>query len=450
MTAPPSLPHRPESTSPRPRLSTSSSTSLSSFAALSQTRRLCKSRAASFIPSRSTMRVTSTLGDSEVSWLCFACVAFQVLNGRTSKRLTSSLLPPPLAGLGRLGTGVQVDALSPTLVPQFSGTNPLTRCAKIAAGPANTLFIDNQGLLSLCGKWKLTGDGSSGQPWMTPKYVQDLMGYKWDLISAGGSTLFGYSRGEKDGDFTVAWGQNCTYGELAFGPGAVSCAFLLSLSAPLCCLLDPKEEADLPFARRSLLQLKSATKPQRVELLEGIEFLDIAAGQNTTFFIARPPPLPLAEGQPEVSPSPAPEAPAAASTAAEPVGGVDLSGFGYSFGAAAEAAAGDKKDVAKKPTIKKRGRSTTKEEEWNELGRYPAVLDAVDACKICGKEEGPEEALECEMVGTEASSLVVRITWLTRRLNNSARTPSTERAVTLPSTACPTVRRLSALSSSPS
>lgn len=60
---------------------------------------------------------------------------------------------------------------------------------------------------------------------MTPKYVQDLMGYKWDLISAGGSTLFGYSRDEKDGDFTVAWGQGCAYGELAFGPGAVSYLF---------------------------------------------------------------------------------------------------------------------------------------------------------------------------------------------------------------------------------
>ena len=77
--------------------------------------------------------------------------------------MTHGSAPPAPAGLGRLGTGVQVDALAPVLIPQFSGANPLTRCAKIAAGPACTLFIDAQGMVLLCGKWKVSGDGSSGQ-----------------------------------------------------------------------------------------------------------------------------------------------------------------------------------------------------------------------------------------------------------------------------------------------
>jgi len=66
-------------------------------------------------------------------------------------------------GSGRTGLGVQMDVLTPTQVPTFSGENVLTRCGKIAAGSTNTLFIDNQGMVLLCGKFKTTGDGSVGQ-----------------------------------------------------------------------------------------------------------------------------------------------------------------------------------------------------------------------------------------------------------------------------------------------
>ena len=67
------------------------------------------------------------------------------------------------AGLGRLGLGAQYDALVPTVVPNFAGPNLVTRCKKIATGGTNSLFIDAQGMVSLCGKWKTTGDGSAGQ-----------------------------------------------------------------------------------------------------------------------------------------------------------------------------------------------------------------------------------------------------------------------------------------------
>ncbi|KWU46657.1 RCC1/BLIP-II protein, partial [Rhodotorula sp. JG-1b] len=155
-------------------------------------------------------------------------------------------------GLGRLGLGVQADSLIPAQIPYFANSNPLLRCKKIAAGSTNTLFIDNQDMVLLCGKFKVSGDGSAGQPWMTPRYVPDIMGYKWSLISGGGVTIFCHAKDPKEGNFTVCWGQTANYGELALGEGAP----------------------------------KSATKPQRIEYLDGIEMLDLAAGQNSTFFIA--------------------------------------------------------------------------------------------------------------------------------------------------------------------
>lgn len=56
---------------------------------------------------------------------------------------------------------------------------------------------------------------------MTPRYVPDIMGYKWDLISGGGVTIFCYAKDPKEGDLTVCWGQTASYGELALGEGAV-------------------------------------------------------------------------------------------------------------------------------------------------------------------------------------------------------------------------------------
>lgn len=82
-------------------------------------------------------------------------------------------------GFGRLGMGGQFDCLVPTIVPSFAGANIITRATKVTAGATNSSFIDGQGMYHLCGKWKTSGDGSSGQPWMAPKLVQEIQGYKW-------------------------------------------------------------------------------------------------------------------------------------------------------------------------------------------------------------------------------------------------------------------------------
>ncbi|KAK4058167.1 hypothetical protein OIO90_000906 [Microbotryomycetes sp. JL221] len=302
-------------------------------------------------------------------------------------------------GFGRLGLGNPNDALSPQVIPTFSGGNVTKRCVRIACGSANTLFIDAQGMIHLCGRWKMSGDGSSGQPWMTPKPVQDIMGYQWDLISAGGVTLFASLYGEKEDDFTVAWGQNASYGELAFGPGAT----------------------------------KSATVPRRIESLNGVTMLDVAAGQNTTFFIARPPPTSdeqarddtldeastqvgeteEGEGEDEDETATTTMAPTIAETAStfKPVVGFDISGFGFSFSGATTATiptssntqlSTSKHSAMARPIREarpKKVRSRTRQTAWYNLPRYPALSYTIsDACQICGLEERLNEALECEMV----------------------------------------------------
>ncbi|GAA5955189.1 hypothetical protein JCM3765_003239 [Sporobolomyces pararoseus] len=287
-------------------------------------------------------------------------------------------------GSGRTGLGAQMDVLTPTQVPAFAGENPLTRCTKIAAGSTNTLFIDNQGMVLLCGKFKTSGDGSVGQPWMRPKAVQDIMGYQWTLISSGGVTLFAHANDPKEGDFTISWGQNAQYGELALGPGSA----------------------------------KSSTKPQRIEYLDGIEMLDLSAGQNTTFFIARPPPTEAAKEEaktleastsasaaaPPTSVAPTTEETSESSSSAAFKPSIDLSGFGFAFGApptastespVATGSPGISEEERKKNAA---GISRTVQAVWEELPRFPPVEDVQDECLICGKIENEEkgDSLECE------------------------------------------------------
>lgn len=59
--------------------------------------------------------------------------------------------------------GAQFDALVPTIVPALAGQKTITRGTLLAAGATNTIFVDGQSMLSLCGKWKTSGDGSAGQ-----------------------------------------------------------------------------------------------------------------------------------------------------------------------------------------------------------------------------------------------------------------------------------------------
>ncbi|KZP01402.1 RCC1/BLIP-II protein [Calocera viscosa TUFC12733] len=161
-------------------------------------------------------------------------------------------------GYCRLGLGHQKDVLLPTLVPQYAGANPLTRAAFVAAGPTATIVIDRQRMLQMAGKFKTSGAGSVGQPFTTFRYFAEIQGCKMLLASAGGVTHFATADDDDSsgttGVMTIAWGQNAINSELGLGEG----------------------------------QPKSTPKPVRVETLNGIDVLALAAGQNTSFFLARP------------------------------------------------------------------------------------------------------------------------------------------------------------------
>ncbi|KZT69242.1 RCC1/BLIP-II protein [Daedalea quercina L-15889] len=157
-------------------------------------------------------------------------------------------------GYCRLGLGNQQDVLIPKPVPQFAGSNDNTRGAQVVAGPSNSVVIDKQGMYWMAGKWKNTGDGSSGQPYSTFRYIQDIMGCKVVHAACGGVTHWALAPDEDDSIMTIAFGQGASNGELGLGPN----------------------------------EGKSATKPTRHQPLIGIEVFQIAGSQNTTFFLAKP------------------------------------------------------------------------------------------------------------------------------------------------------------------
>ncbi|KAG8905221.1 hypothetical protein FRB99_000441 [Tulasnella sp. 403] len=184
-------------------------------------------------------------------------------------------------GYCRLGLGHQKDILSPTLVPQFSTENDLVRGLLVAAGPTNSIIVDRQRMYHMAGKWKNSGEGSTGQPYTTFRVIADIMSCKILAACSGGVTHWaltpddedenapsspqlarspGKESLDKDGKprqvkvMTVAWGQNAHNSELGFGDG----------------------------------EPKSAPKPQRVRTLDGVEVFDIAAGQNLTMFLTVP------------------------------------------------------------------------------------------------------------------------------------------------------------------
>ncbi|KAJ6581166.1 regulator of chromosome condensation 1/beta-lactamase-inhibitor protein II [Mycena capillaripes] len=163
-------------------------------------------------------------------------------------------------GYCRLGLGTQADELKPKLVPNFAGPNELLMGAFVAAGPSNSVVVDRQGMYWLTGKWKNSGEGSSGSPYSSFRYMQDIMACKVTRACCGGVTHWLLTPDDDDKEtgepavMTVAWGQNAANGELGLGP-------------------------DEP---------KSATKPTKHVPLTGVNVIDIAAGQNTTLFIAKP------------------------------------------------------------------------------------------------------------------------------------------------------------------
>lgn len=159
-------------------------------------------------------------------------------------------------GYGRLGLGNANDQYTPTLVPSFARENVHSRAAKVYAGPTSSVVIDNSATFWLAGKWKATGDGGSGQGWTTFRYMQALMGCKIRQAALGGVTLFAIAdevetSAAPHATMNIAWGQNAANGELGLG-------------------------FDKP---------RSATQPMRCEPLDGLEILQVAAGQNTTFFL---------------------------------------------------------------------------------------------------------------------------------------------------------------------
>ncbi|KAI0718012.1 RCC1/BLIP-II [Cerioporus squamosus] len=156
-------------------------------------------------------------------------------------------------GYCRLGLGNQQDALVPKPVPQFSGPNELTAAVHVNAGPSNSVVIDKQGMYWIAGKWKNTGDGSGGQPYSTFKYIPEMQGCKIIHAACGGVTHWALAQ-EETGVMTIAFGQGALNGELGHGPD----------------------------------QPKSATKPIQNMPLAGIDVIQVAAGQNTTFILARP------------------------------------------------------------------------------------------------------------------------------------------------------------------
>jgi hypothetical protein len=269
-------------------------------------------------------------------------------------------------GFGRLGLGKQFDCMFPTLIPHYGNAPVIARAARLASGGTHLMIIDGLGMLSLVGKWKTSGDGSSGQPAMFPKLVQDIQGYQFQNATAGGVTLFASSYDKKEGDFVVAWGQSATNGELGLGEGA----------------------------------LKSATRPTRVESLDGITLLDMSAGQNSTFFIARPPPTPTETSDAIKTTTIASEAAALAPAAVVPnigSGGVDLSGFGFDFGPPVAKASVIPVISTYLTEAAKAGISRTNVEKWEALPRWPELGQVGEECVICGRE-GEQDALECEKV----------------------------------------------------
>ncbi|KAG0167705.1 hypothetical protein DFQ28_005789 [Apophysomyces sp. BC1034] len=154
-------------------------------------------------------------------------------------------------GYGRLGHGEQKDLHVPRVISHFAGPVDITRASAIACGSTCSMALDGSRQLLLWGKWKTTGDGSAGQAWMTPRYLYDINGLELSHISGGNKSLFALALTEPT---TIAWGQ-VQNGELGFGEDAA---------------------------------VKTATKPQRVEPLEGIDMISISAGLGHTLFLAKP------------------------------------------------------------------------------------------------------------------------------------------------------------------
>ncbi|KAI8900764.1 regulator of chromosome condensation 1/beta-lactamase-inhibitor protein II [Globomyces pollinis-pini] len=148
-------------------------------------------------------------------------------------------------GYGRLGLNESPpkDTMVPAEISGFGGVNPVER---IAVGPTCGMLIDSRGSLHLWGKWKNSGDGGQGTPWLYPKYFSGLSGWSVTDIAAGGTSLFALSE-----ESTISWGQGCVHGEMGHGPN----------------------------------RARSATNAVKVDDLEGFRVMGVACGLGNTLLI---------------------------------------------------------------------------------------------------------------------------------------------------------------------
>jgi alpha-tubulin suppressor-like RCC1 family protein len=159
-------------------------------------------------------------------------------------------------GYCRLGLGDQKDRLAPVAVGQFAKANVALRAQTVSCGPANTTVVDRMGIYYIAGRWKTTGDGGGGSPYTTYKYLQEMGSCKVFKTASGGAGHFALAEDHADKSLTlaIAFGQGTLHSELGLGEG-------------------------LP---------KASTKPIKIEPLDGLALIDVAAGQGTTLFLCRP------------------------------------------------------------------------------------------------------------------------------------------------------------------
>ncbi|KAF9434396.1 hypothetical protein BGZ76_008095 [Entomortierella beljakovae] len=154
-------------------------------------------------------------------------------------------------GYGRLGHAKQEDLWSPMPIDHFAGSLALSRATKIAAGSSFSMALDGQNQFWLWGKWKTTGDGGGGTPWMYPRNLYDLNGWSFKEIAGGNVTLFCIPTVEP---CTIAWGQGAIHCELGYGEG----------------------------------EARSSTKPDKVRPLEGLSMMNVSCGQGHTLLLCKP------------------------------------------------------------------------------------------------------------------------------------------------------------------
>ncbi|KAF9978248.1 hypothetical protein BGZ65_007062, partial [Modicella reniformis] len=154
-------------------------------------------------------------------------------------------------GYGRLGHSKQEDLWTPMPIEHFSGSVQLTRAAKIAAGSSFSMALDGQHQFWLWGKWKTTGDGGGGTPWMYPRTLYDLNGWSFKMLAGGNVTLFCLPSAEP---CTIAWGQGAVHSELGYGEG----------------------------------EARSSTKPDKIRPLEGLTMLDVSCGLGHSLLLSNP------------------------------------------------------------------------------------------------------------------------------------------------------------------